>query len=162
MKFKIVFYLFIFVCILLFFQLFNTNKVLNYQDDLIQKQNLTYIKLKDSIKGLNEYKSTNNYFSLTADSNLMKGESNIDLVRLENQLIDVLRGLNSKQGLRKLLTKIPKEGTYLVDQIKVVNRKWVLIGFKSDLYWGQALIEYSFKQDNSVQLKELSHFVNPL
>ena len=63
MKFKIVFYLFIFVCILLFFQLFNTNKVLNYQDDLIQKQNLTYIKLKDSIKGLNEYKSTNNYFS---------------------------------------------------------------------------------------------------
>ncbi|MDO7570209.1 MAG: hypothetical protein MUR17_06345, partial [Flavobacteriaceae bacterium] len=118
MKFKIVFYLFIFVCILLFFQLFNTNKVLNYQDDLIQKQNLTYIKLKDSIKGLNEYKSTNNYFSLTADSNLMKGESNIDLVRLENQLIDVLRGLNSKQGLRKLLTKIPKEGTYLVDQIK--------------------------------------------
>ena len=115
MKFKIVFYLFIFVCILLFFQLFNTNKVLNYQDDLIQKQNLTYIKLKDSIKGLNEYKSTNNYFSLTADSNLMKGESNIDLVRLENQLIDVLRGLNSKQGLRKLLTKIPKEGTYLVE-----------------------------------------------
>ena len=162
MKFKIVFYLFIFVCILLFFQLFNTNKVLNYQDDLIQKQNLTYIKLKDSIKGLNEYKSTNNYFSLTADSNLMKGESNIDLVRLENQLIDVLRGLNSKQGLRKLLTKIPKEGTYLVDQIKVVNRKWVLIGFKSDLYWGQALIEYSIKQDNSVQLKELSHLVNPL
>ena len=162
MKFKIVFYLFIFVCILLFFQLFNTNKVLNYQDDLIQKQNLTYIKLKDSIKGLNEYKSTNNYFSLTADSNLMKGESNIDLVRLENQLIDVLRGLNSKQGLRKLLTKIPKEGTYLVDQIKVVNRKWVLIGFKSHLYWGQALIEYSIKQDNSVQLKELSHFVNPL
>ncbi|MDC1250335.1 hypothetical protein N8Z17_01885, partial [Flavobacteriaceae bacterium] len=67
-----------------------------------------------------------------------------------------------KQGLRKLLTKIPKEGTYLVDQIKVVNRKWVLIGFKSDLYWGQALIEYSIKQDNSVQLKELSHFVNPL
>ena len=50
MKFKIVFYLFIFVCILLFFQLFNTNKVLNYQDDLIQKQNLTYIKLKDSIE----------------------------------------------------------------------------------------------------------------
>jgi hypothetical protein len=44
----------------------------------------------------------------------------------------------------------------------VVNRKWVLIGFKSDLYWGQALIEYSIKQDNSVQLKELSHFVNPL
>jgi len=70
MKFKIIFYLFIFVCILLFFQLFNTNKVLNYQDDLIQKQNKTNVKLKDSIKFLQEYRDTNVYFSLSVDSEI--------------------------------------------------------------------------------------------
>ena len=56
MKFKIVFYLFIFVCIILFFQLINTNKLLNYQDDLIQSQNRLNLTLKDSIKDLNEYR----------------------------------------------------------------------------------------------------------
>ena len=67
MKFKIVFYLFIFVCVILFFQLINTNKLLNYQDDLIQSQNRLNLTLKDSIKNLNEYRNSNAYFSLNTN-----------------------------------------------------------------------------------------------
>ena len=151
MKFKIIFYLFIFVCILLFFQLFNTNKVLNYQDDLIQKQNKTNVKLKDSIKFLQDYRDTNVYFSLSVDSEIN-----------ETQLIDELRSLNTKGGLRKLIPSIPKKNIFLVDQIKVINKKWILIGYKSDSFYGQALIEYLIKNDNSVMFTELSHFVVPL
>ena len=70
MKFKIVFYLFIFVCIILFFQLINTNKLLNYQDDLIQSQNRLNLSLKDSIKNLNEYRNSNTYFSLNSNGEI--------------------------------------------------------------------------------------------
>ena len=52
MKFKIVFYLFLFVCVILFFQLINTNKILNHQDRLIQSQNSLQLRLKDSISNL--------------------------------------------------------------------------------------------------------------
>ena len=70
MKFKIVFYLFIFVCIILFFQLINSNKLLNYQDDLIQSQNRLNLSLKDSIKNLNEYRNSNTYFSLNSNGEI--------------------------------------------------------------------------------------------
>ena len=70
MKFKIVFYLFIFVCIILFFQLINSNKLLNYQNDLIQSQNRLNLSLKDSIKNLNEYRNSNTYFSLNSNGEI--------------------------------------------------------------------------------------------
>ena len=86
MKFKIVFYLFIFVCIILFFQLINSNKLLNYQDDLIQSQNRLNLILKDSIKNLNEYRNSNIYFSLNSN-----GEINLTENKKEERLKQLLR-----------------------------------------------------------------------
>ena len=162
MKFKIVFYLFLFVCIILFFQIFNTNKVLNYQDDLIQKQNQTYIKLKDSIKVLNEYKATNAYFSLAKESNMMEGQTAGNLLDLEKQLKNALRVLNTNGGLKKIIPEVSKKGIFLIDQIKVINQQWILIGFKGNEMEGQALLEYTVKSDNSIQFKNITHFLSPL
>ena len=81
MKFKIVFYLFIFVCIILFFQLINSNKLLNYQDDLIQSQNRLNLILKDSIKNLNEYRNSNIYFSLNSNGEINLTENKYHLQR---------------------------------------------------------------------------------
>jgi hypothetical protein len=64
MKFKIVFYLFLFVCIILFFQLINTNKILNHQDRLIQNQNSLQLRLKDSLSNLKASLDVKKYFSL--------------------------------------------------------------------------------------------------
>jgi hypothetical protein len=46
MKFKILLYLFLFVCIVLFYQIFNTNKILNHQDALIQGEYQSNTKVK--------------------------------------------------------------------------------------------------------------------
>lgn len=107
MKFKIVFYLFIFVCIILFFQLINTNKLLNYQDDLIQSQNRLNLTLKDSIKDLNEYRNSNAYFSLNTNT-----EVNITEKINEESLKQKLREYNINGKLRVLLPEIPKEHTF--------------------------------------------------
>ena len=61
-----------------------------------------------------------------------------------------------------MLPNISNKGTFLIDQIKVVNDQWVLIGFKSDAKWGQAILKFSIAKDNSIQFNELAHFVNPL
>ena len=77
MKFKIVFYLFLFVCIILFFQLINTNKILNHQDLLIQSQKNLQLRLKDSVSSLEDLLSVQKYFSLeenTEISNTIKAE----------------------------------------------------------------------------------------
>jgi len=64
MKFKIVFYLFLFVCIILFFQLMNTNKILNHQDRLIQNQNSLQLRLKDSMSNFKASLDVKKYFSI--------------------------------------------------------------------------------------------------
>ena len=154
MKFKIVFYLFIFVCIILFFQLINTNKLLNYQDDLIQSQNRLNLTLKDSIKNLNEYRNSNAYFSLNSN-----GEVNLTEKKSEERLKQVLREYNTNGNLRVLLPKIPKEHTFLIDHIKVINSQWVLLGFKSDQQKGQALVSYEINKKKAIQFSEVIFYI---
>ena len=154
MKFKIVFYLFIFVCIILFFQLINTNKLLNYQDDLIQSQNRLNLALKDSIKDLNEYRNSNAYFSLNTNT-----EVNITEKINEESLKQKLREYNINGNLRVLLPKIPKEHTFLIDHIKVINSQWVLLGFKSDQQKGQALVSYKINNKKAFQFSKIIFYI---
>ena len=154
MKFKIVFYLFIFVCIILFFQLINTNKLLNYQDDLIQSQNRLNLTLKDSIKDLNEYRNSNAYFSLNTNT-----EVNITEKINEESLKQKLREYNINGKLRVLLPEIPKEHTFLIDHIKVINSQWVLLGFKSDQQKGQALVSYQINNKKAIHFSEVIFYI---
>jgi hypothetical protein len=154
MKFKIVFYLFIFVCIILFFQLINSNKLLNYQDDLIQSQNRLNLILKDSIKNLNEYRNSNIYFSLNSN-----GEINLKENKKEERLKQLLREYNTNSNLIDLLPKIPKENVFLIDHIKVVNSQWVLLGFKSDQQKGQALVSYQINSKKAIDFSEVIFYI---
>ena len=154
MKFKIVFYLFIFVCIILFFQLINSNKLLNYQDDLIQSQNRLNLSLKDSIKNLNEYRNSNTYFSLNSN-----GEINLTEKKNEERLKQLLREYNTNGNLRDLLPKIPKGHVFLIDHIKVVNSQWVLLGFKSDQQKGQALVSYQINSKKVIDFSEVIFYI---
>mgnify|MGYP000400607875 FL=1 len=154
MKFKIVFYLFIFVCIILFFQLINSNKLLNYQDDLIQSQNRLNLILKDSIKNLNEYRNSNIYFSLNSN-----GEFNLKENKKEERLKQLLREYNTNSNLIDLLPKIPKENVFLIDHIKVVNSQWVLLGFKSDQQKGQALVSYQINSKKAIDFSEVLFYI---
>jgi hypothetical protein len=154
MKFKIVFYLFIFVCIILFFQLINSNKLLNYQDDLIQSQNRLNLILKDSIKNLNEYRNSNIYFSLNSN-----GEINLKENKKEERLKQLLREYNTNGNLIDLLPKIPKENVFLIDHIKVVNSQWVLLGFKSDQQKGQALVSYQINSKKAIDFSEVIFYI---
>ena len=154
MKFKIVFYLFIFVCIILFFQLINSNKLLNYQNDLIQSQNRLNLSLKDSIKNLNEYRNSNTYFSLNSN-----GEINLTEKKNEERLKQLLREYNTNGNLRDLLPEIPKGHVFLIDHIKVVNSQWVLLGFKSDQQKGQALVSYHINNKKAIHFSEVIFYI---
>jgi hypothetical protein len=142
MKFKILLYLFLFVCIVLFYQIFNTNKILNHQDQLIQGEYKSKQKLKKNLKTLEAYCETNNYFSLVGNHRLaVLG----DFTNEEESLRKLLLDMNNKGSLKNII-KLPNE-RFLIDQIRVVNQYWILIGFQSNISWGQAILE--FKENNS-------------
>jgi predicted PurR-regulated permease PerM len=151
MKFKIVFYLFLFVCIILFFQLINTNKILNHQDRLIQNQNSLQLRLKDSLSNLKASLDVKKYFSLDGDQ---ATKTEVEAVKTE------LMAFNAQGGLGELVSNLPEE-RFLIDNIQVVNAEWILIGFRSSQHWGQAFLTYK-KGNDGYNFKTLESVVNPL
>ncbi len=148
MKFKIVFYLFLFVCIILFFQLINTNKILNHQDRLIQNQNSLQLRLKDSLANLKQTLSVQQYFTLKEDS--------------ERQAIkEDLLAFNSPKELKDLIKDLPQGERFLIDRVQFVNSEWVLLGFRSAQHWGQAFLTYK-KSAKGIQFKIREMVINPL
>jgi predicted PurR-regulated permease PerM len=151
MKFKIIFYLFLFVCIILFFQLINTNKILNHQDRLIQNQNSLQLRLKDSLSNLKASLDVKKYFSLDGDQ---ATKTEVEAVKTE------LMAFNAQGGLGELVSNLPEE-RFLIDNIQVVNTEWILIGFRSSQHWGQAFLTYK-KGNDGYNFKTLESVVNPL
>jgi hypothetical protein len=157
MKFKILLYLFLFVCIVLFYQIFNTNKILNYQDQLIQGEYKNNQNLKKDLKTLEANCETNNYFSLGGNHRLsVLG----DFTKEEETLRKLLLEMNNKGSLKNII-KLPNE-RFLIDQIRVVNQYWILIGFQSNLSWGQAVLEFKENNSGGYELKNLESYVKPL
>lgn len=151
MKFKIVFYLFLFVCIILFFQLINTNKILNHQDRLIQNQNSLQLQLKDSLSNLKASLEVKNYFSMERDQAI---KAKIDPIKAE------LMAYNTQGGLGELVKNLPEE-RFLIDNIQVVNSEWILIGFRSSQHFGQAFLTYK-KGNEGYNFKTMESVINPL
>jgi len=151
MKFKIVFYLFLFVCIILFFQLINTNKILNHQDRLIQNQNSLQLQLKDSLSNLKASLEVKKYFSIERDQAI---KVKIDPIKAE------LMAYNTQGGLVELIKNLPEE-RFLIDNIQVVNSEWILIGFRSSQHCGQAFLTYK-KGNDGYNFKTIESVINPL
>ena len=159
MKFKIVFYLFLFVCIVLFYQIFNTNKILNHQDELIQNQYQKQLQLKDSLFKLKRFQDTFSYFSLKGNPNL--NQIVLEPVLQESELRKKLFEMNAKGGLNELIDM--PSGRFLIDRVKVINDQWILIGFQSDKNWGQALLEYKIRSvGDDYDFKNVKSFIKSL
>lgn len=158
MKFKILFYSFVFVCLLLFYQVYNTNKILNYQETKIQNLYLNQETLKDSIDILNNFNNNFNYFSIERNKNI--GLDFSEKKRLKNKIEEKLYDMNIRGGLDNFI-KLPS-GKFLIENIHVINKNWVLIGFRSNKYWGESLLEVKLKKNKIYGFISLKSFVNPL
>ena len=113
MKFKIIFYLFLFVCIILFFQLINTNKILNHQDHLIQSQNSLQLRLKDSLFDLKKKLSVQQYFTFNEDYETYE------------EIKTKLLSYNINGDLKELIRSLPNNQHFLIDNIQIINAKWL-------------------------------------
>ena len=116
------------------------------------------LQLKDSLAKLKRFQDTFTYFSLASNSNLKEEITNASL--LEKQVREQLLTMNTGKGLKALLKL--SSGRFLIDKVKVVNQEWVLIGFKSDKNWGQALLEYKQQASGDFDFNVIRFFEKSL
>ena len=68
--------------------------------------------------------------------------------------------MNVSGGLDNFI-KLPN-GKFLIEKVHVINKNWVLIGFRSNKYWGESLLEVKFQKNKIFDFISLKSFVNPL
>ena len=138
MKIKILIYLLSFVFLVLLFQIFNTNKILNHQDSRLKAQNDQIRNLIEDLQQMRLQASQYKFFTITEvpKSNF---EKNLSVYRKNIQ--KALQQIN-KDNPDYLFEKEKLTGIALLEKIHILNSRWIIAHFNNQSQSGDILIEY--------------------
>ena len=131
------------------------------QLDFNQKQfKNTNTKLKDSVKALNTKLEDANYFALENNQNAQDyfdNDATGEFIAYEklipfvkNKLLDFNDNPNGNPyiGFDKMNDK-----KFIVNKIKVLNHRWIIVDFNNTELWGEAIIKYFINEDKTISFE---------
>lgn len=162
MKRNIFMYLFLFVSLWVVFQYVNNTKVYESQQKQIVSLEEKNQKAIDSIDALQQRLAETEYFGLRTNVNAYEyyENSTIDIEAVIQQVSDGIYSKNTLEG--NLL--IPYEGDerqFQVNQIHLLNHRWLIADFADGNNWGELLIEYFVNEDNSIDYRVVDSLLYP-
>ena len=161
MKKRLFMYLFIFTLLLVIFQYVNSKKIIeNYDKKLsnyIEKNDI----LEDSIQFMKDREADNSY-SFRFDTN----DSAMTYIEKEGFRIsefipfikDQLFELNVYDTEDHPLVPYASmtENKMMIDQIRMLNHKWIIASFTDGTYWGEMLLKYEVIDRKELKFKVLA------
>lgn len=119
-------------------------------------------RMKDSISQFENVLYDANYFSLENNQNAQEYFSNYDVTKLLPQLKDALLAYNDAAEGNKYIDQ-PKMGEqkFIINKIKVLNHRWIVADYSNGTLWGDVLIKYFVKEDNSITFETIETFLYP-
>ncbi|WP_417237545.1 hydrolase [Bizionia sp.] len=169
MKNKIFMYLFIFALLLVVFQYVNSKRILDSYEGIIdkkvahferdaQKYNDTISGLRDQVLNLSEFSVMNTESALSYFE-----DRDYRVSELIPFIKDELYELNLVKGEEHPLIPYPalNGGKMMIDQIRVLNHKWIIANFTDGKYWGEILITYDLSEDEQLTFKVAEAFLYP-
>ncbi|WP_431134842.1 hydrolase [Psychroserpens mesophilus] len=159
MKQRLFMYLFIFTLLLVIFQFVNSKSIIEGYDQKLTNYMEANKKLKDSIRLMED--------NVVSDLYTFKFDTNEDaMIYWENQgfkisefvpfIKDELMNLNIYETEdHPLVPYASMTGEkMLIDQIRMLNHKWIIASFTDGEYWGEMLLSYDIEAiKNQKQLK---------
>ena len=119
-------------------------------------------RMKDSISQFENVLYDANYFSLENNQNAQEYFSNYDVTKLIPQIKDALLAYNDAPEGNKYVDQ-PKMGEqkFIINKIKVLNHRWIVADYSNGTLWGDVLIKYFVKEDNSITFETVDNFLYP-
>lgn len=119
-------------------------------------------RMKDSISQFENVLYDANYFSLENNQNAQEYFSNYDVTKLLPQIKDALLAYNDAPEGNKYVDQ-PKMGEqkFIINKIKVLNHRWIVADYSNGTLWGDVLIKYFVKEDNSITFETIETFLYP-
>lgn len=159
MKSKIYLYLILFAFLLILVQYMSyTRQTDQLSKNLILKTNKIEM-FRDSILKLQNKLEDESYFSLQRNAEALEVLHNESASVVAQKVEESLRELQTKTGHPLVPYANMSNTPWMLNNIKVLNHKWVLVDFSDGEYWGEMLLEY--KWGDKIKFEPISHLIYP-
>lgn len=141
----------------------NEKSIFEAQDTRIESLQAQVEKADDSINTLQNKVRDLNYFTLLGNDNAMTYFENMgfEAAEIEAKVSDQIYDFNLEKGNNPLVPFDGMNGDMKINKLKFLNHKWILADFTDGKYWGEMVLEYSFNQNNELELNTLGSFIYP-
>jgi hypothetical protein len=160
MKNKIITYLLVFVSLILIFQIVNSGRILEREEALLDEKENSINILKEQKENLENQIEEEISFSLVGNYKALSslGEEYDD--NIVSIIKDELYEMNISKNKYLIIPYDDMNGKFLINQVKVLNHKWIIANFSDGTLWGELLIKYSI-DESGINFKTIEQFIYP-
>ena len=156
MKKSLLLYGLVFSILINIFLIVNASNILKRSEEVstISKKELK--KAKDSIATLLD----NDNFSLTNNENAQDYYFEYDVKALQNKVKEDLTAFNAdKKGNKYVSYDQIGENPFLINNIKILNHRWIIANFSDGKVWGEVLIKYFHNTDKPTDFETVETLI---
>lgn len=147
MKSKIFIYLFVFVALILVFQVVNSSKVVKYQAEKLSEKVERIETLKEERDALQAAYDEEVHFSLDQNEEAQAFFPAYSAKEIIARVKDEIYATNAVKGDNPLVPYSGNGQKFLINKVKIINHKWAVADFSDGTDWGELWIRYSFEGD---------------
>lgn len=166
MKARIFMYLFIFTLLLVIFQYVNSKNILDNYEEKITRKELKVKKLETKNMQLEDEILDLLYFNLENNDDALSffekdGYKTDELIPF---IKDQLMNLNNYKGDDHPLVPYASmtDGKMLMNHIRMLNHKWLIVDFSDGKHWGELLVKYEINDKKELNFKVVEHLLYPI
>lgn len=150
MKQRLFMYLFIFTLLLVIFQFVNSKNIIEGYDQKLTNYMEANTRLKDSIESIQDDRVSDLYtfrFDTNEDAMIYWENQGFRISEFVPLIKDELMNLNIYETEdHPLVPYASMTGEkMLIDQIRMLNHKWIIASFTDGEYWGEMLLSYDLE-----------------
>ncbi len=164
MKGRIFMYLFVFTLLLVVFMYANSKSILEkYEKDITTTKDKV-VKYQDSLENLRDANYNLMYFNLEHNEDAISyfERDGLDATKLIPFIKDKLYELNEVEGEHPLIPYASMtDGKIMINNIKMLNHKWIIADFSDGKYWGELFLTYEVDKEMNLSYKLVEHFLYP-
>lgn len=165
MKNRIFMYLFLFCVLLIVFQYVNSKNIIDKYEKDIQSYKTTIKNNNEKIQALEDANFELNHFSIYRNEDALTyfEDKGYDTAELIPAIRDGLYSMNNYEGEDHPIVPYVSmtESKMLINNIRILNHKWIIADFTDTENWGEILVSYEIDENNDLKYKLEQYFMYP-
>lgn len=166
MKSRLFLYLFVFTLLLVIFQYVNSKNIFESYEKKFERFEQRETAFQDSIMNLHDEVLDLMYFNLENNDDALSYFENdgYDTSELIPFIKDKIYELNEYEGQQHPMVPYASmtDNKILINQIRLLNHKWILTDFNDGKYWGELFITYEITENEELKFNLVEHFLYPI